>query len=113
LLPVTAGFAGATGAGGVEDVAEERMSVSAALQRFRRMERLSKEQRDLTEQQLAILEAQRMSALSHRASHSGGSGSPVVRQPCTRKDVWTHAMGCTAHERLCLPASGCRLSGFN
>ncbi len=87
--------------------------MSAALQRFRRMERLSKEQRDLTEQQLAILEAQRMSALSHRASHSGGSGSPVVRQPCTRKDVWTHAMGCTAHERLCLPASGCRLSGFN
>lgn len=60
-----------------EEIAEERMSVSAALQRFRRMERLSKEQHDLAEQQLAILEAQRLAALSNRASHSG-SGSPVV-----------------------------------
>lgn len=73
------GFAGAAPTEG-----EERMSVSAALQRFRRMERASKEQRDLAEQQLAVLEAQRQQAsLSHRHSIGGGSGngSPSARVP--------------------------------
>lgn len=78
-----AGFAGAAPAEG-----EERMSVSAALQRFRRMERASKEQRDLAEQQLAVLEAQRQQAsLTHRHSIGGGSGngSPSVRR-CTHAE---------------------------
>jgi hypothetical protein len=55
--------------------------VSAALQRFRAMERMNKEQRALAEQQLAVLDAQRQQALSHRRS---GPASPSVRkQICT------------------------------
>lgn len=78
-LIVVAGFAGAVPVEG-EAEGEERMSVSAALQRFRRMERLSKEQRALAEQQQAVLDAQRQQALTHRHSGAGGSGtgSPSV-----------------------------------
>ena len=58
--------------------------MSAALQRFRAMERMNKEQRALAEQQQAVLDAQRQQALSHRRS---GTASPSVRkQTCTLYD---------------------------
>lgn len=74
------GFAGATAADDKPE-GEERLSVSAALQRFRAMERLNKEQRALAEQQQAVLDAQRQQALSHRRT---GPASPSVHmQTCS------------------------------
>jgi hypothetical protein len=73
------GFAGAVAAEDKPE-GEERMSVSAALQRFRAMEKLNKEQRALAEQQQAVLDAQRQQALTHR--HSAGGNSPSVRMSC-------------------------------
>ena len=61
-----------------QPASEERLSVSAALQRFRQIERRSKEQRELTEQQLALLEQQRLSALSLRASNSGSLAAAMA-----------------------------------
>ncbi len=59
---------------------EERMSVSAALQRFREIEKLTAEARALEEQQLALLEAQRITSLHNRASNPPlPSSSPTVK----------------------------------
>ena len=61
--------------------------MSAALQRFRRIEKMTKEQRELTDQQLAMLEAQRLAALQNRTSQSNGAPpSPVcpARHVCRR-----------------------------
>ena len=70
------------------------MSVSAALQRFREIEKLTAEARALEEQQLALLEAQRISSLHNRASNPPLPGtSPTV------KVIWPRS----AHALLCRP----------
>lgn len=51
--------------------------MSANLQRFRQIEKLNKEKRDLAEKQLALLESQRLAALQSRSSYSPLS-SPMV-----------------------------------
>ena len=54
--------------------------MSAALQRFREIEKLTAEARALEEQQLALLEAQRITSLHNRASNPPlPSSSPTVK----------------------------------
>lgn len=78
----------AEAAGKVQKHSEESLSVTAALQRFRRMERVSKEQQELTAQQLAVLEQQRLAAFSLRASHSGSLPAPSA--PALSVRSWDH-----------------------
>ena len=59
------------------------MSVSAALQRFREIEKLTAEARALEEQQLALLEAQRITSLHNRVSNP----PPTASSPTSVKVI--------------------------